>query len=318
MLICGVGGIARELLRQLGDEWKITLIDTSEEELQVAAAITPDIEDAVTGDPSSAVVLENAGISDAEYVLGLSRDHKVNMVVAELALKAGVPHISVLVSQQEELRDLRERGVHALLAGKLVAGTLYHYLQDPRLRITPLALGPANVMEIRAAEHVRVVGKRAAYFKRANSKLVAIFRNEQIIFPKPETVIATEDRLVILGDLSVFQEVCDLLECGNPHFPLAYGPGMLVGVPNTDVDDMPQVMAEAHYLAQNIQVKSITLLDGEPDVDFTETLESWPQNISPEIRPFEGDLDKAVREPPKRTGLASLSFRLWSGLFSLA
>ncbi|MBU1610870.1 MAG: NAD-binding protein [Proteobacteria bacterium] len=299
MLICGVGGIARELLRQLGDDWEITLIDISEEQLSRAVALKPDVKEVIAGDPSSSVVLETAGLAEAKYVLGLSRDHKVNLAVAEIALEAGVPHISVLVNQQEDLKELRERGVHALLAGKLVAGSLYHYLQDPRLRITPLALGPANIMEIRAAEHLLVVGKRAAFFRRRRSKLVGIFRKERLIFPQPETVILTEDRLVILGELSVFQEVCDLLECGNPHFPLAYGPGMLVAVPESEVNDMPQVVAEGLYLAQNIQVKSVTLLDGDPNADFSEVVDHWPQNISPETLFFEGDLDQAVREACK-------------------
>lgn len=296
MLMCGVGGIARELLRQLGDEWRITLIDKSGKQLKRALAIKPDVENILAEDPSSPVVLEKAGLDEATYVLGLSRDHKVNRAVAEAALAAGVPHVSVLAGSQEEQSELRERGVHALLAGKLVAANLYHYLQDPRLRITPLALGSANIMEIRATDHILVVGKRAAYFNHNRSRLVAIFRGERIIFPRPETQIMSEDRLVIMGDLAVFQEVCSLLECGNPHFPLAYGPGMLVAVSDSDATGIPQVLAEGHYLARNIQVKAVTVLGGGAEADFSETLAAWPQNVEPDVVSFEGELDRAVRE----------------------
>ena len=34
ILICGAGTIARELLRQLGEEWSVTLIEKSQEVLE--------------------------------------------------------------------------------------------------------------------------------------------------------------------------------------------------------------------------------------------------------------------------------------------
>lgn len=295
MLICGAGSIARELLRQLGEDWDITLIDKSEGRLELASALNQEVREILTEDASSPVVLEKAGIGSMQYVLALTGDHKVNKAVADFAHASGARHICVLVNDPEDARALREKGVHAVLAGKLVAGNIYHYLQDPRMRVMPLNGGPANVMEVNASEHMLVIGKRAAYFHRRKSRLVGIFRKDRLLFPRPDTVIRSGDRLVILGDTRVFQDVCTLLECDNPHFPLAYGPGMLVAAPAVGGDATHPVLNEALHLAQNLQIKNVTVLGTDPESLSTEHLQSWPQNLATEIRPLGEELEEGVR-----------------------
>jgi Trk K+ transport system NAD-binding subunit len=295
MLICGVGGIARELLRQLGDGWEVTLIDKDPAQLQKARAVSADILATLAEDATSPLALRDAGIERFDYVLALAARHEVNRAVADIALEAGVPHVAVLVDDPEVLRELRGRGVHALMAGKLVAGEIYHYLQDPRVRLTPLSLGLGSLMEVRAADHQHAVGKRVAHFNRRRSRLVGLFRDDRLVFPRPDMVIKADDRLVILGDHEVFQQVCGLLECGSPHFPLAYGPGMLVVVPEAENNGQPQVLVEAQHLAQSVQVKAVRVLGGDPGADYLGAVSDWPQNVTPEVTPLAGDVAAAVR-----------------------
>lgn len=295
MLICGVGSIARELLRRLGDEWDIVLIDKSSDRLELAAALHTGVRELKAEDASSPVVLEEADAGAMHYVLALTGDHKVNKAVAEFAHQAGTPHICVLVNDPDDAAELREKGIHAVLAGQLVAGNIYHYLQDPRLRVLPLSGGPANLMEVNASDHMLVIGKRAAYFNRRKSRLVGMFRKDKLLFPRADTVIRSGDRLMILGDSRMFQDVCTLLECDNPHFPLAYGPGLLVAAPAVNGGGTPSVLNEAQYLAQNLQVRNITVLSSEIKARSAEQLQSWPQNLSTELRVMGEDMEADVR-----------------------
>lgn len=295
MLICGAGGIARELLRQLGDEWQVALIDKSPERLEQASALHDGICAMLAEDASSPVVLEKAEIASMHYVLALTGDQKVNKAVADFACAAGVPHVCVLARDPETARELREMGVHVVLDGQLVASGIYHYLQDPRMRVAPLSGGPANIMEVNASDHMLVIGKRAAYFNRRKSRLVALFRKDKLLFPRPDTVIRSGDRLVILGDTRVFQDVCTLLECDNPHFPLAYGPGMLVASPDMPGNGSPPVLNEALHLAQNLQIRNVTVLSADPAQLSAEHLQAWPQNLATEIRALGESVEEGVR-----------------------
>ncbi|WP_432737470.1 NAD-binding protein [Maridesulfovibrio sp. FT414] len=297
LLICGAGRTARELLRRLGDDWEITLIDKSREELERSSAVSPEVTNIHAEDATSQLVMEDVNVGEFDYVIAITGEDRNNRIIAEMASNAGVRYVSAFIHDSETAAALRKNGINVIQLGKMAAGQLYHYLQDPRMRVTPLNLGPANVMEVNASEHLTIVGKRAGYLKRKGMQLVALFRNEGIYFPKPDTLIRAEDRLVIIGDSSVFQNVCGLLECNNPHFPLAYGPGMLVALKEgKNLSGVEPEVNEALYVAQNTQIKNVTLLNAEPRESYQEHLTNWPQNISVGIDSVKGSLPEVIRE----------------------
>lgn len=300
LLLCGTGKIGRDLLRHLGDEWEITLIDKSEAELSQAADISPEIQSFYAEDASSPIVQEKIGLNTFDYVIAMTNDDSVNRLVAEMAVEAGVPHVCALLTGIESISDLREMGVYVVQSTSLLSGNLFHYLQNPQMLVSPLGLGPASIVEIKAADHIRVVGKRADYLKRKHFRLVAIIRGEQIIFPRSRTIIRADDKLVILSEPGRFQTVCDLLECGSPHFPLAYGPGLLVAIGNTTQSMIPPVLNEGLHIAQNAQISNVTLLTTPDSPDFRDAITDWPQNVTIETRELDtedsGNMVRDIRE----------------------
>lgn len=297
LLICGAGSIARELLQQLGDDWEVTLIDKSAEELEKTAAFSPDIQNIHAEDASSAVVMSKIDVGEFDYVIAMTGDDQSNFVISELASKAGVLHISAFIKDTEMGAALRREGVNVISMSNLAAGQLYHYLQDPRMRVTPLSLGPANIMEVNVADQPSAVGKRAGFLRRRGARLVAIFRKDRLIFPRTETIIKEGDKLIVLGDASIFRTVCGVLECGLPRFPLAYGSGIMVALRETDKREgvVPEVR-EAHYLAQNIQIKHVTLINAEPADKYKEHMDTWPDNIKVSMKSSDKLMADIIRD----------------------
>lgn len=297
LLICGAGRAARELLRRLGDDWEVTLIDKSSERIEQTSAVSSDVKASYVEDATSQVVMDKVEVGGYDYVLAITDEDRNNKIIAEMAFAAGVRHVSAFIHDSEIAAILGKKGINVIQLGKLAAGQLYHYLQDPRMRVTPLYLGAANIMEIKASEYLRIVGKRAGYFQRRDMRLVSIFRDEKVLFPKPDTLIRSDDRLVILGNSSVFQNLCGILECSNPHFPMAYGPGLLVALPVIKSSEgVEQELHEALYVAQNTQIKNVTLLNAEPEEPYHEHLTGWPQNLSVGMISLDGELPGNIRE----------------------
>ncbi len=297
LLICGVGRTARELLRRLGDDWEVTLIDKSQERLEKTATISSEIKNIHAEDATSQVVMDDVEVANFDYVLAITDEDRNNKIIAEMAVAAGVRHVSAFIHDSEIAGSLRNSGINVIQLGKLAASQLYHYLQDPRMRVTPLNLGPANIMEVKASEHLTIVGKRAGYLRRKGMRLVAIFRNNAIFFPKPDTLIRSDDSLVILGDSSLFQNLCSLLECNNPHFPMAYGPGLLVALHNSrSFEGVEPELHEALYIAQNTQIKNVTLLNAEPKEQYLEHLSIWPQNLTVGMVEMTGEASENIRK----------------------
>ena len=138
VLVCGAGDVATQLLKQMGETWDVVLIEIEKRLLQGAAASSSCVSRTVAGDASSPVVLEEAGIEVAEYVLALTGSDKVNLAIVDQARKKGVRAILALVHEQIDGQQFRDRGVRVIAPGRLVAQNIYHYLQDPRIKVHPL------------------------------------------------------------------------------------------------------------------------------------------------------------------------------------
>ncbi len=299
ILICGAGRITRELLRRLGEGWEVSLIDTRREQLDRTAPLFPNIAATYEADASSKVVLNKASVRDMDYVLALTSDDEVNLAVAELAQAAGVEHVSALVYDDSTHTRFQEMGVHVIQGPGLIAQNLSHYLQDPRLHVQPLISGAGSVYEVDASQHFRAVGKRAAYFNTQTGRLVALFRKGRLVFPKPKTPVKSGDKLVLVGDPDMFEPVCRMLECGDPHFPLAYGQGMLLAMgdrPPEDRSAYNPLLEEGLYLARNTKVQRVVILCPEEECGIEPALKDWPQEVQVETRPAGREVETRMRE----------------------
>lgn len=298
VLICGVGKVTRHLLKRLGTSWQVFLVDISEEKLNSIISEFQQIEKILAGDASSPVILDEIGLSECDYVLALTDNDKVNLAIVGYARDQGVNYSLALVNEQENQPKFQQLGARTVLGSTLLARKIYHYLQDPRINITPLTLGQAEVMEVDISQYFRMIGKKASTVTDEGWRLAAIYRRSELIFPQPDTVIEPEDRLVIIGNPDIFNPVCDLLECGHPHFPLAYGQGLLLSLfPGSDHG---KTINESVLLAQNTKVKHVSVICSKEDCDVEDQLNTWSQSIDIRLERIEGDFLEKIRAVNER------------------
>jgi len=294
VLICGARRVSRHLLRRLGESWHVTVIDKLEDKLKDLPQTFPTVQKVIAADASSPVTLDDAGIKDFDYVLALTENDKVNLAICRYADEQSVNHILALVNEQENQQDFQQMGVRTLLGSTMLAKSIYHYLQYPRINVTDLTFGDGELMEFDVANHFRVIGQKASILMNEKWRLVAMFRENTMIFPGRDDEIQAEDRLVIVGHTDTFNELCTLLECGVPHFPLSYGQGLLMAL--APKRDHEQLIKECMHLGQNTKVKYLTVLCAKQQTEIQETLDSWSQSMDIQVETFDGDLGVRLEE----------------------
>ena len=329
VLICGAGRVARHLLGHLGENWRVTLLDKEEARLLPQLSKFPCIERMMVGDASSPVILDEAGVEGFDYVLPLTDDDRVNLAASAYARSRGVRHILAIVNEQENRGEFRRMGVRMVLGSSILAQTVYHYLEDPRMKVTSLGAGQADVMEVEASHHLQLAGKPANTLMESRWRLAAILRDESLVFPSPRTVIEEDDRLIILGHHGLFKSVCNVLDCGHPRFPLEYGGVLLAAL--APESDREAFLKECMHLAQNIRIDRVVVLCSGEERDLEEALGPWSHVVDLHVKRTRDDFFSAVQEtavkercglvvvePPKisrfsflpRTPLVSLSLSL--------
>ena len=309
VLFCGAGRMAREVLRRLSDSWQATLVDLDKDKLDRNAQETVCIVKTVQGDASSPLVLKQADLGDQDYALALTNSDEVNLNIAQVAKGKGIKHIVALVYDPGNFPLFQELGVKTV-STTLLARDVYHYLQDPRLDITHIAHGLGEVMEIDIFSHMWLVNNPVENFENENWRIAAILRQGQIIFPKPQTIIQDEDRLIIVGAADLFEPVCSFLECSTPYFPLRYGQGLLMVLPAQKKHNPSQLFQESLHLVHKTKIRHMHLLCANPGQNpLQEEIRQWSQSLDIKVRRLEANnlLQTQKYCAQERIGIAVLS-----------
>jgi len=262
-VVCGAGRYARNLLGRLGDRWRITLIDPSEKALKELMNAHATVAKVLAGDAASPVLLDKAGLEDADYFLALTDSDKVNLAAVRFARKAGVRHIlSVLYDLSLETK-FQALDIHLLLPGNMVGNTLYHYLQDPRIQVFPVSRGMGEVVEVEITRDNWIAGMSVTVLEDPEWRLAGLFRAGECVPLTPELVLAEGDRLILLGKRNFFRSVCSVLACGHMPFPAPWGRGLMIVLNGEHGAD---TLKEGLYLLRNTHVGHVSILYDPADM----------------------------------------------------
>ncbi len=280
-ILCGAGKYSRDLVGRLGENWNIVLIDPVASRLSAMVNRYPIIYQTIEGDASSPVVLDKAGISEAKFVLALTDDDSVNLAIARCAHEENVMQILALVGDPEKEPLFSELGVRTILPANMVGKVIYHYLQDPRININSICHTRGEIVEMDVSRTNWVVGLSVASFENPDWRVVGIFKNGCLTFPRPHDLIEKGDRLVLIGQRDFFKEVCSLIASRHLPFPLSFGRGILLLHDPRD-QKVEETLKETMYLAANTRAGHVTLLHSREHRDVADRLNTWSGRV--EIR----------------------------------
>ena len=262
-VICGAGRYARNLLDRLGERWHVTLVDTSRKALEALMTTHGTVAKILEGDAASPVLLEKAGLEDADYFLALTDNDKVNLMAVQFARESGVRHILSVLYNLELETEFQKLDVHLLLPGNIIGNTLYHYLQDPRIQVFPVSRGMGEVVEVEVTRDNWIAGMAAAVLENPEWRLAGLFREGPWAPLSQDLVLEEGDRLILLGKRNFFRSVCSILACACMPFPLKWGRGLLMVLNGENAQD---TLKEGMYLLRNTRISHISILHDAAEI----------------------------------------------------
>jgi len=309
VIICGAGKFTRHLLSRLGERWRVTVVDLDESRLNDFPARFPIVEKAVAGDASSPVLLDDLDIETADYVLVLTNNDKVNLAAARYAREKGVRHIMALNNDEALENKFRELDIYTVVTGNVVGSTLYHYLQDPRINVFPVARGRGEVVEVEVLREHWLAGMSVGGFEDEKWRIAGIFRDGELLTPDFETLLAEGDRLILVGKRDFFRSVCTHMACANVPFPMAWGSGMLLILSGGDEKAAESMVEEAMYLALNTRVAHVVILRHEDGPNPRDLIEEWRGRFDIRVRIIYSNPLKDLPELCREEGIGLVMLR---------
>ncbi|MFZ7127513.1 MAG: universal stress protein [Desulfobacterales bacterium] len=279
LLVCGAGRITDELLKRIGPNWEITLIEKEEARLAPFSNRFPNVVRVTTGDASSPVVLDRAGLADQDGVLAMTNDDAVNLAAARIAREADVKTVLAVVRDPENLPQFRELNVWTVNMATDAARKAYQYLKDPRVRIVDLGEGEGELMELTAEK--QDLSRLTAVLSRRDPRwrAVGLLREKELLFADAAGTIEAGDRLLLLGKADLYNAFASRLAEDRRHFPRTYGQQMVLGLPDDASLDVTELLNESFYLAQGTHIEKIRIVHEAVPADVQEALARWAESL---------------------------------------
>ena len=230
-IIVGAGKVGRNLARELivkGHE--VTLIESSrpcylaiEEEFEHAAQY---------GDATELWVLERAGIQRADLVIAVTGDDEDNMLVCQVAKEKYLcDRIIARVNNPRNHDHFRLLGIQpAVSATDLILRLIEH--EVPRyglVHLLALEEERLEIIELEVSSDAPVVGERVADIALPEGSLIiSVLRDGAGFVPKPDTVIADGDEVLLVLDPGLEESITAFFA---PNGSPVQGVGRLRGEP---------------------------------------------------------------------------------------
>ena len=218
IVIAGGGNIGKRLAELLEFRYRVKIVERDAERCRhLAASLRRTI--VLHGDASDVSLAKGEGFEEADVYCAVSNDDEVNILSAMLAKRMGVRKTLAIINRSRYVDLVQGSALDiALSPAQITIGAiLTHIRRGDFVAVHSLRRGAAEAIEIVAhGDHKtsRVVGRCIDELPLPEGTTVgAIARKDGVIFPQSDTVIESEDHIVVfLADKGKIVEVEKLFQ----------------------------------------------------------------------------------------------------------
>lgn len=166
-------------------------------------------------------LLREAGIHDAESIVALTNDDKVNILTAVIGKQLGCAKSMTLINNPDFGAIVPSLGIDTFLDPRAttVSTILQHVRRGRIRRVHSVRGGAAEVIEAEALETSPLVGKPLRETDLPDGAIVgAVVRGGEVLVPRGDTVIEAGDRVIVFVESSVVRKVEKLVRVGLEYF----------------------------------------------------------------------------------------------------
>lgn len=212
VLIIGAGRAGRALARIFDDEGlQVKIIDKDENRCQMIAGMLKQGM-AICGDGTDIDLLTEEGVADADVVVCLTEDDKLNLMLALLArhLSGNRTKTVVRVARNEYVDLMEKVGVDIVLSARLLSASevLAFVRRGGVVSVSLLEGAKAEAVEVVVQEGAPVVGKRLMDIRLPRECLVCAYvRNGDAQIPNGNTILQAGDQTILFIQTQFSQKV---------------------------------------------------------------------------------------------------------------
>ncbi|GAB5389375.1 MAG: Trk system potassium transporter TrkA [Alphaproteobacteria bacterium] len=215
LLLLGGGNIGLNIATRLEQDFTGVSVKLIEAYRTRAEEIAEILEDTTVlhGDALEAEMLNEANISEVETVIAVTNDDESNVLASLQAKRLGAKRTITLINKPAYIPLVSSLGVDAVVnpRASTVSMILQHVRRGRIRAVHSLREGFAEVIEAEALETSPIVDKPLSEMRLDRGIIIgAIVRGDEVIIPRPSTIVKPNDRVIIMSETRDVKKVEEL------------------------------------------------------------------------------------------------------------
>ena len=281
VVLIGLGFFGKELLKALKDNWEVIVIDLKEEKFKEIEDEYKENVQFLQGDASSVLTWKKLNLEEIKYVVSTVKDLDVNLEVCRIIRDVFNLDINIIIllfeSNLEKEIKFQEYKVFLVKPVELINNIILHILEKNYAKAVNIGFGKGEIIEVPILAKSHLVDRKLKYLKPTKWRIAAIYRGDQLIIPSGDTYIKVGDRVILIGDPKVLENLVNILIKGVPQFPLQFGSDIIVPVN----EKFKKSVEESIYFYKHTKVQKFVAVPYKNRIsqEFEKELKEKIQNI---------------------------------------
>jgi len=210
IIIIGAGQIGDFLAKNLSAEHDIVIVENNKERVEKIKE-THDVL-VIQGEGDNPAILNEANIDNADVLLAVSGDDRVNIMSSSLASSLGVSKIIIRIRDTNYLEyhsTLKGSDIHVVNPSEIISEKIISLVSSPfAWKTETLGAGKIKLFKLKIEDDTPISGKKLSDLGPAKAWIfVAISRDGEITIPTGETTLKSGDYIFALGIPSVMDKL---------------------------------------------------------------------------------------------------------------
>ncbi len=294
IVVVGAGRTGESLLTRLSTVAPLVVVDTSADALAAvvdeaaallaarpaegsephdAAAPAPFPVTKNHNDGTSRLVLEDLRGPRGERaaLVAATGDDRTNLEVCRLGAELDYGPVVAIAIDPHAAKQYEVLGARTIVRATLLGDVVERALRYDGVAVaSSVGLGKGDILEVRVLPSSPYAGTPLSQLRADGWRVAAIYRRGALVIPTGGTTIATDDRVLLVGDPEILPRVAEDLRAGVPDFPLRFGPNLVTFHPGA-VE--PHVESDAIALAAKTAHRGVAQVKNEPNETFAAQLD---------------------------------------------
>lgn len=241
-----------------------------------------------TFDPTSFYKLSNLLKMDFSQAFIAMKESQDTLVTIK-NIRTCKEHLRIVVLDQYGF-DLDDINVVRINANEILAARLFDYLPNVPVTAQNVGLVEGEIMEVLVPFGSSFVYRHVGVIEQNKWRIVAIYRNRELVMPKRRTMIQPNDLLLLVGEPSVLESVYRAIKRELGQFPAPFGTNLYFFVDMAQESEASLIsqLEQAEYVHQEFGHELIIKVMNPGDVDLLQKIKVHrADKVSVEINYYE-------------------------------